>query len=193
MFEVLTENLKSLGYVVSVFKTTQEASEYLNRAIDGKTVGFGGSMTLKEMGLYDTLSTHNTVYWHSVNKADIKPASEAQVYLSSVNGLAETGEIINIDGNGNRVASTIYGHEEVYFVVGKNKVAEDYDAALYRARNVAGPLNAKRLGKNTPCVVGGKCFDCKSPDRICRALTVLWSKPMTSRYEVILVEENLGF
>ncbi len=193
MFKVVKENLESLGYKVSVFRTAKEASDYINQAIDQKTVGFGGSMTLKEMGIYETLSAHNTVFWHAVKREDIKPASTAQVYLPSVNGLAETGEIINIDGNCNRVASLLYGHEDVYLVIGKNKLAKDYDSALARARNIAAPMNAKRLGKNTPCATGGRCFNCKSPDRICRALSVLWTKPTSARYEIILIEENLGY
>ena len=122
-------------------------------------------------------------------------AAASSVYLTSVNGLAETGELINIDGTGNRVASTIFGHEEVYFLVGSNKIAPDYDAALWRARNVASPKNAQRLGKKTPCAVrGDKCYDCKSPERICRALAVLWEKPTgIGRAEVVLIDEPLGY
>ena len=101
--------------------------------------------------------------------------------------------IINIDGTGNRVASTIYGHEVLYLVVGINKIAPDYDQALWRARNIAAPLNAKRLGCKTPCVTAGHCCDCASPDRICRALSVLWCKPGgIGRAEVVLVNEELG-
>ena len=120
--------------------------------------------------------------------------SEAQ--LDSLRKIAvETGELINIDGTGNRVASTIFGHEEVYFIVGINKLAPDYDAALWRARNVASPKNARRLGKKTPCAVrGDKCYDCKSPERICRALAVLWERPTgIGRAEVVLVNEPLGY
>ena len=116
------------------------------------------------------------------------------LYLSSVNGLAETGEIINIDGTGNRVASGLYGHKKVYFIVGRNKLAPDYDAALWRARNIAGPKNAQRLQKKTPCAVkGDKCYDCKSPERICSALVVYWRKPSSMDFEVVLVDEDLGF
>ena len=79
-------------------------------------------------------------------------ATSAEVYISSLNGVSENGELINIDGGGNRVASTLYGHKKVYFIIGENKIAPDYDAALWRARNIAAPLNAKRLEKRTPCV-----------------------------------------
>ena len=175
-------------------------TEYINGEIDGKTVGFGGSMTLEEMGLYEALSTHNDVRWHQripegkTSKEVRLAANAAEIYVSSVNGLAETGEIINIDGNCNRVASIFYGHEKVYLVAGENKIAKDYDSALWRARNIASPLNARRFGLKTPCAVGElRCYDCKSPERICRGLSVLWSKPMTGEFEIILIGEKLGY
>ena len=124
----------------------------------------------------------------------LSSATGAQVYLTSVNGAAETGELINIDGTGNRVASGLFGHEKVYFIVGRNKVAPDYDAALWRARNIAAPKNAQRLGRNTPCAAkGDRCYDCKSPERICRALVVYWEKPGSMDMEVVLVDEDLGY
>lgn len=199
MFTTLSENLEKLGYKVSVFKTAQDAVKYLDSSIDSKTVGFGGSVTLEEIGLYPALSSHNEVFWHQYatsrdESIDIRQkAMTTDIYISSVNAIAETGEIINIDGNCNRVASTMYGHEKVYLVVGKNKLAPDYDSALWRARNIAAPLNAKRLNKKTPCAVSGKCHNCNSPERICRALTVFWSKPLCNEIEVILIEENLGY
>jgi len=111
-----------------------------------------------------------------------------------VNGIAETGEIVNIDNTGNRVAATLYGHKKVYLVAGLNKVAPDLSGAIDRARNIAAPPNAKRLGKKTPCAVkGDRCYDCKSPERICRTLNVLWERPTGSVYEVILINENLGY
>ena len=199
-FETVKQNLEALGYTVSCFKTAAEAAEYLNGQIDGVSVGFGGSMTLKELGLYEKLSAHNEVYWHwqpaagSTGPEAIKKANTAEVYLSSINGLAETGEIVNIDGNCNRVAGILYGHKKVYLVAGANKLAADCDSALYRARNVAAPLNAKRLGLATPCAEkGDRCYNCKSAARICRALTVLWTKPNSGAFEVVLVEEPLGY
>jgi hypothetical protein len=82
----------------------------------------------------------------------------------------------------------------VYFVVGRNKIAPDFHSALHRARNIAAPMNARRLGKNTPCATGElRCHDCQSPERICRALTVLWTKPTSCPYEVVLIDEDLGY
>ena len=195
MFDTVKKNLEARGFSVRTFATAAEAAAYLNEAIDGKTVGFGGSVTLQDMGLYELLGSHNEVHWHWVNgPEERKAAMGTQVYLSSANGLAETGEIINIDGNCNRVASIFYGHEKVYLVAGENKIAKDYDSALWRARNIASPLNARRFGLKTPCAVGElRCYDCKSPERICRGLSVLWSKPMTGEFEIILIGEKLGY
>ncbi|MGI6498621.1 MAG: lactate utilization protein [Oscillospiraceae bacterium] len=192
--EKLRKNLEAGGYRTSYFETAQEAAAYLNEAIDQVTVGMGGSVTLQEMGLYESLSAHNEVHWHWAG-GTAAAAAGAKVYLSSVNGVGETGEIINIDGNGNRVASTIYGHEKVYLIVGVNKIAPDYDGALWRARNIAAPQNAKRLGLDTPCAQrGDRCYDCDSPQRICKALSVFWRKPgMAGEMEVVVVNQHLGY
>ena len=193
-FSKVKASLEERGFVVSCFATAEEAMDYLDGKLDGKTIGIGGSMTIRDMGLDQRLEKHNQVIWHWKD-GSLQDAARAEVYLASVNGLAETGEIINIDGAGNRVASTIFGHEEVYFIVGRNKLAPDYDGALWRARNIASPKNAQRLGKKTPCAAkGDKCYDCKSPDRICRALTVLWEAPTgIGRSEVVLIDQELGY
>lgn len=192
-FSTVKANLEQRGFAVSCFATAEEATAYLDGKLDGKTIGIGGSVTIREMGLDQRLEKHNQVLWHWKH-GTLQDAASTQVYLTSVNGLAETGELINIDGTGNRVAATIYGHKEVYFVVGVNKVEPDYERALWRARNIASPKNAQRLGVQTPCAArGDKCYDCDSPQRICRALTVLWRKPNAIPYaEVVLVGESLG-
>lgn len=193
-FTKVENSLRQRGFAVKTFATGAEAAAYLDSAVDAKTVGLGGSLSLQEMGVYERLSAHNTVYWHWVNGAEDRVRSaSAQVYITSANGLAETGEILNIDGYGNRIASTLYGHEKVYFVIGRNKLAPTYDEALWRARNIAAPKNAQRLGKKTPCAVkGDRCYDCKSPERICCGLAVLWNAMMGMEMEVILVDEDLG-
>ena len=194
--EKLKQNLLREGFLVSCFDTAQEACAYLNSAIDGVSVGFGGSQTVRDMGLYEQLAGHNQCYWHwdKVNNVIPPEATNAEVYISSLNGVSENGELINIDGGGNRVASTLYGHKKVYFIIGENKIAPDYDAALWRARNIAAPLNARRLEKRTPCVQTGRCMNCASPDRICTALVVLWEKPvLTGEVEVVIVRQSLGF
>lgn len=199
-FSAVKKNLEARGFDVTTFATAAEAADYLAGAIRGKTVSFGGSMTLEEMGMYERLKAENTVlsHWHPVEgmSADElrRRAMTTDVYLTSANGLAETGEIVNIDGTGNRVAGTLFGHETVYFVIGRNKLARDYDAALWRARNIAAPKNAQRLGMKTPCAAEGKrCYDCTSPQRICRGLVVLWEAVKSCRTEVVLIDEELGY
>ena len=199
-FEKVKASLEARGFAVTVCPDGKAASDYLNAQIDGTCVGFGGSVTLKELDLYRSLSEHNTVLSHwnlpeGKSGADVlREAASTDVFLTSVNGLAETGEIINIDGTGNRVAGTLYGHKKVYFVVGRNKIAPTYDEALWRARNIAAPKNAQRLARKTPCAEKGeKCYDCKSPERICRGLVVLWEKVTSCDMEVVLVDEELGY
>lgn len=194
-FEKVEKNLRERGYTVKTFATADEAAAYLDGQIDGKTVGFGGSVTLDTMGVYDLLARHNTVLWHwkTQDPTVRREALTAQVYLTSANGLAETGEILNIDGAGNRVAATLFGHEKVYFVIGRNKLAPTYEEALWRARNIAAPRNAQRLQKKTPCAVkGDRCYDCKSPERICRGLVTLWEPMIGMEAEVLLVDQDLG-
>ena len=200
MFTKVAENLKNLGYQVTVFDTKEQAADYLCGEIKDTTVGFGGSITLRDMGLYERLQETNKVAWHMYpaagqNKDELRMlARNTDVYLTSANGLAETGEIINIDGAGNRVSESIFGHKKVYFVIGKNKLAEDYDKALWRARNIAGPKNAQRLGRKTPCAAkADRCYNCSSPDRICKVLSVFWGAPMGADCEVVLVKEDLGY
>ena len=197
--EKTVENLQKNHYLVSVFDTAAEAAEYLDQSIDGKTVGFGGSITLQDMGIYDMLAEHNACYWHWPKSGSavpdiVKAAAEADIYLTSVNALSENGEMVNIDGTGNRVSSTLYGHEKVYFVVGTNKIAPDLPAAIDRARNVASPLNAKRLGRKTPCAIkGDKCYGCNSPERICNAMVIHYKKMGSCAMEVVLIKEDLGY
>ena len=108
-FSGIKANLEKKGYQVSCFATKEEAAAYLNGAIDGVTVASGGSMTVKALGLADMLRTHNDFKWHWEGD-DRMAVLSTDVYLSSVNGMAKTGEIVNIDGMGNRIASTVFGH-----------------------------------------------------------------------------------
>ena len=198
-FEKLKETLEKNGFTVSVFADGKAAAEYRNREIAGVTVGCGGSMTLTEMGVQKSLAEHNTLYAHGITPGDpweiMAKAATAEVYVLSANAIAEdTGEILNIDGNGNRVSASLFGHRKVYIVAGKNKVSPDYDSALWRLRNVVAPKNAQRLGRKTPCAVkGDKCYDCHSPDRICRGLVVLYQKMRPMDMEVVLIDQELGY
>lgn len=198
-FTNVKKALERKGFQVSVFETAAEAAVYLDKQIDGTTVSFGGSMTLKEMGMFEKLSTHNEMvdHWHVPEGADpnenrIK-AMTTETYVSSVNGLAETGEIINIDGTGNRVAGTIFGHSRLFLVVGYNKIAPTCEEAIWRARNIAAPLNSKRLNRKTPCVADGKCHDCDSPECICNVMSIHRHPARGTATEVILINEQLGY
>lgn len=197
-WDKLTSNLEARGFAVVLCDTAAQAADFLTGAIHGKTVGFGGSMTLDRLGLFQRLSADNQCFWHwkTPGPETVAAAAASQVYLTSVNALAETGEIINIDGGGNRISAAAYAKEAVYYVVGQNKIAPDFDQALWRARNVAAPLNARRLNRKTPCAQGKelKCYDCKSPERICNGLSVLWRKLSgTKTCTVVLVKEDLGY
>ncbi len=190
----LQENLTRRGYMTHYFETSAQANDYLCSQLAGKRVGMGGTMTVKDMGLDKALEAAGTTlvsHWYDYTPQE---AALAPCYISSVNGVAETGELINIDGKGNRVASTIFGHQELYLVFGVNKIEPDLEKALWRARNIAAPKNAQRLQKKTPCALkGDKCYDCNSPERICRALSIFWNPPSSfERVEVIIVGEALG-
>ncbi|HIS96520.1 MAG TPA: lactate utilization protein [Candidatus Scatomorpha pullistercoris] len=195
--ERLKKNLEGRGFTFKYFETGAEASDYLAEQMAGKTVGIGGSMTVETIGLYNKLLDKAAdVAWHwktEPNEAKER-AAKAEVYVSSANGIAETGEIINIDGAGNRVASNLYGHGKVYIVAGVNKVCPDVESAFQRARNVAAPKNARRFGKNTPCVTGElRCYDCRSPERICRGVSMLMEPMMGMPVEVVIINEELGY
>ena len=192
--EQLRKKLTERGYRCSVFETAPEAVDYLKGSLSGKTIGFGGSITAREMGLYEALSQNNICRWHWEG-ASLADAADTQVYISSLNAVAETGELVNIDGAGNRVASGLYGHEKVIFVVGTNKIAPDLEQAIWRARNIAAPKNAQRLGKQTPCAAkADRCYDCSSPDRICGAMVLYWKRPTCiPEMELVLVKEDLGY
>ena len=195
--EKLEKNLCKKGFDFARFQTGAEAADYIAASLSGKSVGIGGSMTVQQLGLYEKLRQSNRVIWHLVDgKTDeiMSAACNAEVYITSANAVSETGDILNIDGRGNRLAGTLMRKEKVYIIIGSNKVAPDFDAALERARNIAAPANCKRLEKKTPCAVSDHCFDCQSSERICNALLVFWHKPgWCDSMEVVLVDEELGF
>lgn len=195
----LKERLVALGYRASVFADRDSACDYLAACIGGRTAAVGGSVTVREMKLAERLRKSGRVIWHWEPQAGedasqlLTEARSAPIYISSVNAIARTGEIVNIDGTCNRLSSILYGHETVYLVVGRNKITENMPSAIDRARNIAAPKNAARLGRHTPCVAANRCMDCASPERICRALSVLYSAPRGASYEVILIDEDLGY
>lgn len=198
--EETAQALTKQGYIVHCFETKEKAVEFIDSELDQKVIGIGGSQTVAQIGLFPVLARHNTVYWHDEKPENMtimetrQAAFRAPVYISSVNAISKEGDIVNIDATGNRVAAISFGPEDIYFIIGKNKITEDYESAMYRARNVAAPLNAKRLCRKTPCAVNAdKCYDCNSPDRICRNFVVFRKKPSGAKYHVILINEELGY
>ena len=187
-------NLKLRGFQVSFFASAEDAVDYLSGQIRGTSVGIGGSKTVDQIGLYDRLCENNEVFWHWKNNAsDTRAkANAAGIYISGANAISEDGEILNIDGMGNRLAGQIWGHKKVYIISGTNKICPDFDSALYRARNTAAVENCKRFAGSQPCQTDGKCHDCRSQNRICRALLVLWAPMMGMETEIVLIDQELG-
>lgn len=194
--EKTIRSLRGRGFEVTHFATGAEAADYLDSAIRGTTVGIGGSKTIDDLGLYDRLTANNEVAWHwrEPGFETLDRELAAKVFLSSANAITEGGEILNIDGRGNRLASMVYGIDKtVYIVAGTNKICPDFDSALYRARNTAAVQNMKRFPGDQPCQKGGRCFDCRATQRGCNALLVLWGKMMDmAKIEVVLIDEALG-
>ena len=189
-------------YDVSRFAERTAAADYLAAEIRGKRVGFGDSETLRALSLYERLSEHNEVIdppraGHIGGiEAFLAAGREAlmtDVFLLSANAITEQGQILNMDGAGNRVAGSLFGHEKTYFVVGINKLGPDIEAGIERIHSIAAPRNAHRKGKKTPCAKDGtRCYDCAALERICNALTIHYKKMSYRPMELVLIEEELG-
>lgn len=196
---ILAKNsLLKNGFKAQVFSSSQEAKEALLNDIGlDESIAFGGSITLNDLGLYEEFKNRgNDVYWHwkvDDKRAALDSAVNTDIYLCSTNALTLDGKLVNMDGTGNRVASMIFGHKRVYVIAGKNKICKDYNEARERIKNIAAPLNAKRLNVNTPCKFTGKCNDCNSPERICKVETVLHENPGGTEIIVYIVNEDLGY
>lgn len=194
------KKLEQKGYKVRTFRQKEKAAQYLQEQFHNDTIGFGDSQTLLRMGLYALLSKNNIVY--DPNQFDdndnflktAKKALTAKYFLTSVNAITEDGIIINMDGTGNRVAGSLFGHEKVFFIFGTNKIVSNIEEGVWRTRNIAAPQNAKRIGCNTPCALkDDRCYDCNSPYRICSGLLIQYKKMNDSDAEIIIIDEDLGF
>ena len=164
---------------------------------EGSTVTMGGGMSVHEIGLFKAMKEGNYNFIDRNEAADRRTAMlqayDADVYLMSANAITEDGVMVNIDGNANRVSALAYGPKKVVMIVGMNKVCDDIDGAMKRARNVAAPINAQRFGLSTPCAKTGSCFNCKSPDTICCEFLITRFSSHKDRIHVILVNDTLGF
>ena len=199
--EKMIKNLKRRNFEAIYCPTAAEAVEKISAMIpDGSTVTWGGSMTIRDMGLTAALHKRALKVLDRDLAADrdeaqriYREAFSADFYLSSVNAISEDGMIVNIDGNGNRVAAITFGPKKVIFVVGLNKVAQDVSAALARARSTASPINAARFDIKTPCQVDGVCHNCNSPESICNYIHFMRNSHPAGRHTVVLVGEDRGY
>ena len=182
--------------------TAAEAVKKVSELIpDGSSVTWGGSMTIRDMGIPQQLCNRGTLEVLDRDKAETPEeiqeiylrAFTSDVYLSSANAISEDGVIVNIDGNGNRVAAITWGPKKVIFVIGINKVAQTVEAALARARSTASPINAQRFDINTPCKTDGVCHNCNSTDCVCSYVHFLRNSRNKGRHVVVLVGEDLGY
>ena len=164
---------------------------------EGSTIAMGGCMSARDIGLVDRLKTEKYRFIDRDQIPDKRAAMlasyDADIYLSSANAMTRDGVLVNIDGNSNRVSAIAQGPRKVILIVGMNKVCDDLDSAMKRARNVAAPMNAQRFGLSTPCASTGTCFDCKSPDTICCQFLITRFSRHPGRIHVILVNDTLGF
>ena len=182
-------------------KTGDDAVKKVSELIeDGSSVTWGGTMTVRDLGIPEALKSRGTLevlYRDLVETPEEKQAMylrafSTDVYLTSANAISEDGVIVNIDGNGTRVAALTWGPKKVIFVIGLNKVAQTVEAALSRARGTASPINAARFDIKTPCQTDGVCHNCNSPESICNYVHFLRNSPK-GRHVVVLVGENLGY
>ncbi len=199
--KTIIKNLQRRHMEAFYCPTAEDAVRQVSALIDdGSSVTWGGTMTVRDLGIPDVLKNRGTL---EVIDRDLAETAEekqaaylrafsADVYLTSANALSEDGVIVNIDGNGNRVAAITWGPKKVIFVIGLNKVAQTVEAALSRARGTASPINAARFDIKTPCQIDGVCHNCNSPESICNYVHFLRNSPK-SRHVVVLVGENLGY
>ncbi len=189
------ESRNMTGYYAA---TKEEAlKKALELIPEGSSISMGGAMSAHEIGLVEALKNGNYNFIDRDKEEDKRAAMlaayDADVFLSSANAMTEDGVLINIDGNSNRVSAIAQGPKKVIFIVGMNKVCNDVDAAMKRARNVAAPTNAQRFGLSTPCAKTGSCMNCKSPDTICCQILITRYSRHEGRIHVILVNDSLGF
>lgn len=200
--ETVVENLKKNNFAVHVAETKEEGAQIVRSLIEkGATIGVGGSVTIDQLEILDGLEADGHLIFNH-NKAGLSPQQvldfrrrelTADVFLMSTNALTEKGELVNIDGVGNRVAALAFGPKRVIVVAGTNKIVADVHAGIARIGSVAAPLNNKRLKKDMPCTKVGHCVDCQLPGRICNITTITKKRPPFTDIQIVLVKEELGY
>lgn len=197
----LVELLKRHGMRSSFVSTAAEARQMvLAMAQPGQTVGIGGSQTIAALEINQALAEkgcqvldHNRAPSREEAIAMRHQQLHCDLFLCSTNALTEKGQLVNVDGVGNRVGAMAFGPKKVAVVVGINKIVPDLDAAFERVRTVAAPKNAQRLKRKTPCAEVGRCMDCSSPERMCSVYTIIERRPALTDLELIIVGEELGY
>lgn len=199
--EQLVKNLQSRHFEAYYCATKAEALEQALKLIPkGSTVGWGGCTAAMQVGLIDAVKAGDYTAYDRETAATFEERGAiaakcltADVFLTGANAISMDGQMVNIDGIGNRVAAIIYGPKSVIVVAGMNKVCTDLDAAMDRARTVAAPMNHQRFPGKTPCLVTGCCGDCKGEDCICNQIVITRHCRPAGRIKFILVGEELGF
>ena len=199
--EKVLKNLKRRGFLPAYFESGKKAAGYVCSLIPaGESVGSGGSMTIASLGILERLAEGgHKVYAHSLvpesERGNVyQKAGGADWYITSANAVTEGGEIVNIDGAANRVSALCFGVKKIIYIIGVNKITPALGEAIDRAKNIAAPLNAKRLNKKTPCTVTGRCSDCNSPDCICNVTTITHHPTKyQTEVHVVIAGENLGY
>ena len=198
---ILVNNLKKRHFDAVYCQTKEEAlKQALEYIPEGATVGWGGAYSAQQIGLMNAVNNGN---YRALDRDKCKTLEErdqiardclqADVFLTGANAISLDGQMVNIDGSGNRVAAIIYGPKNVLVIAGMNKVVDSLDAAIERARTVAAPINQQRFGLDNPCTVTGVCGDCKSETCICNHIVVTRHCRPVGRIKFILVGEDLGF
>ena len=198
LMKKVIEGLRSRNMTGYYAATKEEARQIaLDLIKPGSSVSMGGAMSAHEIGIVEALKNGDYRFIDRDQEADKRAAMmkayDADWFLSSTNAMTEDGILVNIDGNSNRVSCIAQGPKQVLFIIGRNKICDDVDGAIKRARNVAAPINAQRFGLNTPCAKTGSCMNCKSPDTICCQFLITRYSRHADRIHVILVNEDLGF
>ena len=196
--QTVIKGLKSRNMSGYYAASKEEAKQIaLSLIPEGSSVTMGGGMSVHEIGLVDAIKEGNYNFIdrdaYEDKRAAMLAAYDADVFLSSSNAISQDGILVNIDGNANRVSAIAQGPRKVVMIVGMNKVCDDWDGAMKRARNVAAPINTQRFGLSTPCSKTGACMDCKSPDTICCQFLITRLSRHAGRIHVILVNDDLGF
>ena len=197
---LLVKNLKNRHFDAYYCETKEEALEMaLSLIPQGDTVGWGGTVTCQQIGLLDAVRNGNfraidrdACATMEEREEAMRKALLADTFLTSANAISLDGQMVNIDGNGNRVAAIVYGPKQVIVVAGMNKVEDNLDAAINRARTVAAPMNQQRFGLPNPCGTTGSCGDCKTETCICNHILITRHCRPVGKIKFILVGEDLG-